>query len=266
MHDDRNNKGQVIVIVMFLMILALGVGISISNRYINTVRINLGADDSSRAVSIAEAAVERVLLLPTSTLEEYVAFSNCDSDCHLEIVDETGRVLVADVTLGYVAETSDAYQLAISTSDVEQVSLTGYTTNAPLTICWNTDASIYATYVSEDGGQVTANSYAYNSLNSTHSENGFDNAASDLGYTSCFAVTASNTPRILRLKAYYQDTDVYIIPDSGEIIPRQGILIESTGRAGDISKKVSVMKTDSIAPNIFDYVLYQKSDSLPLSN
>jgi hypothetical protein len=262
----KDQKGQVIVAVMFLMIIALGVGITISNRYVSSLKIGIGADDATKAVAIAEAAIERVLLLPNSTLEDYIEFNNCGDDCYLSITEGFGRTLEANVQLSYVADSTDPYSLNVTTSDTSQVLLSGYGSNESLYICWNSDASIYAAYIFEDGGEIKTDDYAYNALNSTHTENEFSNATSDQGYESCFVVTTRDNPELLRLKAFYMDAQIYVIPSPGESIPRQGILIESRGHAGEHYKKVSVIKTDPTLPSIFDYVLYQKSDIDALSN
>ncbi|MFH1648628.1 MAG: hypothetical protein ABIA11_02795, partial [Patescibacteria group bacterium] len=76
----------------------------------------------------------------------------------------------------------------------------------------------------------------------------------------------SNTPEMVRLKAFYSDSYIYVIPNETQTIPSQGIIITSTGRAGNAIKSVSVLKSSAMAPEYFDYVIYQKSEDDPLSN
>jgi hypothetical protein len=156
--------------------------------------------------------------------------------------------------------------LRVDMDETSQLSLQGYATDSSVDICWDNDASIFAVYVYDDGVNINSTAYASNSLNSTHTDNGFSNAVSNHGHESCFTVTTSNTPLSIRLKAFYETTDVYAVPAPGQIIPRQGILIESIGVAGEAAKTVRAVKSDASLPTVFDYVLFQKSLTDPLSN
>ena len=71
---------------------------------------------------------------------------------------------------------------------------------------------------------------------------------------------------MLRFKAVYEENIAVVIPEVGEVLPTQGILIESVGAAGDVTKTVTVIITDPVLSSQFDYVLYQKSTTEPLSN
>ena len=263
----KNEQGQVIIIATFIMVLALAIGISVSNRFIGGIRNISEADNSSKALSMAEAAVEKMLLLPSSTLESYITNNNCGSDCQLQIVDTTGQTLRATVTLSYTGQTIDAvYPLDLSEGQTVEVFLQNYTSGQNVYVCWNTDASIEAQYVYKQSNNTLITPYAANAAASTHTENGFSTATALFGYNSCITVPATNTPQALRLKSYYRETEVFILPASGYGLPIQGIQIAAVGTAGNAKRKVTVVKTNSYVPTPFDYVLYQKSDSQALSN
>jgi hypothetical protein len=115
-------------------------------------------------------------------------------------------------------------------------------------------------------GDYQANSYSLNPTTTTHSDNNFDIATPMLGYDDCFVVTAMDDSVMLRLKAIYEEGVAIIIPDSGALLPTQGILIESLGRAGTTEKLVTVIITDPVLPSMFDYALIQKDPAQPLSN
>jgi hypothetical protein len=261
----KNQKGQVLVAVFFLMILALGIGITISSRYIKNVKSFVQADDTSKALSVAEAAVENILLIPDFTLEEYVDLGTCGDDCYLEFTDNTGRTLSATVTLSYLGSGSESYFLPVTITESSQVLLNGYGEDAELYVCWDDPASIHALYIYEDG-DIESDAYAYNAVGSSYSDNNFDEAAAAHGHANCFTINTWDTPLLLRLKAYYEDSDVYIISSGGNSLPIQGILIDSVGTAGDAVKRVQVVKSKPAPPTIFDYALYQSSEVDPLSN
>lgn len=263
----NNENGQVIIIATFIMALALAIGISVSNRFISGIRNLSEADNSSKALSLAEAAVERILLLPTSTLESYITNNNCGSDCQLEIVDTTGQRLTATVNLSYTGQTIDEpYPLELLEGQTVEIFLQGYTSGQNVYVCWNTDASIEALYVNTQSGTVRVTPYTSNAASSIHTENGFPTATALYGYNSCLTVPTTNTPQALRIKSYYRETEVHVLPASGYGLPIQGIQIEAVGAAGKARRKVTVIKTNSYVPTQFDYVLYQKSDSQALSN
>jgi hypothetical protein len=254
-----NQNGQVIIIATFIMVLALAIGISVSNRFISGIRNISEADNSSKALSLAEAAVEKILLLPSSTLESYITNNNCGTDCQLEITDTTGQRLTATVSLSYTGQTINApYPLELLEGQTVEVFLQGYTSGQNVYVCWNTDASIEALYVSTQSSTVRATPYAANAASSTHTENGFSTATSLFGYYSCLTVPASNTPQALRIKSYYRETEVHVLPASGYGLPIQGIQIQAVGMAGNARRKVTVIKTNSYLPTQFDYVSVSK--------
>jgi len=144
--------------------------------------------------------------------------------------------------------------------------LSGYPTDGTVDLCWNTAASIYASYIYEQSSLVKSAIYAYNPLGYSGFPNGFSNAASAHGYLNCFTVTATGTPRVIRTKIFNADTSVFALPNGGATLPSQGVLITSTGRAGNAVRVVKVLKSTAAAPEFLDFVIYQKSPSDPLSN
>jgi hypothetical protein len=266
--NKQNNKeqGQTLVAVIVLMVLALTVGVVISNRFIRTLRDISQSDNSSKALAVAEAGIERMLLLPNETLEGYINFNNCGTACILEITGALGIKVRADITLSFIGASNDPFELKGKEGEVSQVYLSGYNSGGTLNVCWDDNSSIYASYIYEQSSVVKSNIYAYNPVGYVGFDNGFTNSASAYGHQSCFTVTAVNTPRLLRLKSFSSDPIIYIIPSEGQNLPSQGVLITSTGRAGNAIRVVKVLKATASAPEYFDFVLYQKSTTDPLSN
>lgn len=259
-------KGQTLVAIVILMVLALTVGVSISNRFIKSLRDMSQSDNSSKALAVAEAAVERMLLLPNEILEGYINFGNCGTDCVLEITGAFGQKVRADVALSFIGSSNEPFQIKGKEGAVSQVALDGYTSESIITVCWDDSSSIYASYIYDQSGVIKSNIYAYNAVGYTGFDNGFTEAASSQGHQSCFNVTASYTPKLLRIKPFSSDPFIYVIPSGGQNLPSQGVLITSTGRAGNAIRVVKVLKATSSAPEYFDFVIYQKSETDPLSN
>jgi len=262
----KTEKGQTLIIAVIIMAIALAVGVTVSSRFMSTLKNISESDNSTRALAVAEAAIENMLVVPQETLENYINYNNCGNNCVLEISGESNYRARADVTLSFAGSTSDPYSIKVYNGEVYQLSLNGYGSSSNIDVCWDSMASVYASYVYESSGIIVNDVFSYNPLGYAGTINGFDEATSLHGHSNCFSVATTGTPRVLRVKPYNDDTVIYFIPSLGQNIPSQGILITSVGRAGDAVKTVQVLKTTGAVPEYFDYVIYQKSPDTPLSN
>jgi hypothetical protein len=263
----NQEKGQTLVIVFVIMLLALSVGIAVSSRFVRNLGSVTQSDMSSRAIAVAEAEIEHLLLLPISTLESYALNGTCGTDCTLQITSGEGQVLTANATLTKLGNSSDPFLVEVKMDSATEISLTGYPENENVYICWNEqDMSITGTYIHGTQGDYEADAFSYDPPTTTHADNNFDIGTSLFGYNSCLAVTAKADSQLLRFKSLYEENVAIVLPAVGQVLPTQGILIESVGNAGDVSKTVSVIISDPILPVDFDYALYQESTTEPLSN
>jgi len=268
----RNKKGQTLIIVVLTMMMALAVGISISSRFLKSVNVTTRSDSSNRALAVAEALTERLLVKPYATLKGYIDFGNCGTECALSINGTDGVLATASAVLSYVGNDSNSLPVSLKRDKVTEVYLTGYTANKTLSVCWNNpqsggEGSVAGFLVYDTGGSTyVLSNFAYNSLNSVYSSNGFSQAVSDFGYTNCFNIVGQTTPKLLRLKSVYNDVEAYVIPAAGATIPVQGILIKSTGTVQNSTRVISVTKSNSYLPIPFDYTIQVKSTTNPFSN
>lgn len=263
----NKEKGQTLVVILVLMVLSLSIGVALSAKYISGLRNITQSGRSAMAVSVAESAIERLLLLPIATLEDYAANGSCGADCHLEIEDEKDFVSYADVTLTTLGSSTDPYVLDMNPEETAQLGLLSYPSGQNVYICWNSsEMSISGLYIYGTLGNYLAEPFSYNPIGSSHPENGFTSATSMFGYTNCFTVVTKSNSVMLRLRSYYERGIALAIPAEGNSLPTQGILMDSTGVSQNSIKKVSVIISDPILPAHFDYVLMQKSLTDPLSN
>lgn len=265
----QNQKGQTLIIIFFVMILALSVGVSVSNRYITSLRSSTRTYTRFRSTAVAESGLERILTKSKQELDDYITYGTCGSNCQLQIVNDDGLTETATLTLSYLGNSSDIFNVLLKTDDVREINLKGYPDNTDLTVCWDDPtsgaiASVVGMLVYENGG-YKADAFAYNSSTSSYT-NGFSNTTGAEGYQSCFTINTKSSPQILRLRSIYNSVDVAVIPAGTAQIPSQGILIESLGEVLDTKEKVSVVKGDNILPMQFDFTLYSKSTTDPLSN
>lgn len=265
----KDQKGQTLLAVVFLMLMALGVVVSVSERFFKNIRMFATGDSNVKATAVAEALAERLLAQENSVLETYI--TNCGSNCSLSVTDPRGIVASATATISYLGNLA-TYSLPVTTDAVAEVNLINYPNNRNLWVCWNYSGSgslapsLYGIFVNGNSGSYGTDTYAYNSVGSTNTFNGFSSAAALYGYNSCFRVDGRTAPKLLRLKSYYSNVTVTIVPDTGLTIPQQGIQIDVTGSSGGTVKTLTVTKSPVAMPLDFDYTLFQKSTSEPLSN
>jgi hypothetical protein len=247
------------------MVLALSIGITVSSRYIKTLRDISESDNAARALAAAEAAVENILMVSDEELEQYIATGTCDI-CTLQITGESNYKARADVELSHAGLSDDFFDVRVNEGEVYQLSLVGYGSNSTVDVCWDGLASVYTSYIYEQSPDFFTEIYAYNPIGYSGDPNGFTEAVSLNGHENCFSVSTIGTPRLLRVRPFSEETFFYFYPASGQSIPSQGILITSVGRSGNAVRTVKVLKTTGVVPEFFDYVIYQKSLTDPLSN
>ncbi|OGC57793.1 hypothetical protein A3H26_00735 [candidate division WWE3 bacterium RIFCSPLOWO2_12_FULL_36_10] len=268
----ENQKGQTLIIVILTMMMALAVGISVSSRFLKSVNVTTRSDSSNRSLAVAEALAERLLVKPYATLKGYIDFGNCGTECALTINGEDGISATAGAVLSYVGNSTSALSVSLKRNKSIEVDLTDYTANKTLSVCWNNpstggEASITGFLVYGNGSSTyVLSNFAYNSLSSVYSSNGFSQAATNFGYTNCFNIAGQTTPKLLRLKSVYNDVDAFVIPAPGVSLPIQGILIKSTGSVKDLTRVVSVIKSAASLPTSFDYAIQMKSTTTTFSN
>ena len=269
-YSNMNQRGQTLIIIVLVMMMALAVGTAVSGRLIKGLNLVLKTDSSSRALAVAEAAVERMLRLPDATLQDYIASGTCGADCRVDITGADGVKASATVNLSATGEIGGAYPISLETNKITEVNLQDYQNNADAYVCWDASTgekpALMATFVYGDVSSLNTDVYAYNSVGSVHTDNGFSDASALLGYANCFVIAGKPSPQLLRLRAVYAVVDAFVLPSGGAQLPSQGILIEATGIVSDTVKKVSVVRSKAHLPLQFDFALFSKSQATPLSN
>ncbi|MBT6401319.1 hypothetical protein HN803_00225 [candidate division WWE3 bacterium] len=268
----KNEKGQTIAAVVMVMIIALSVGVSVSTRFIKSLRISSRTDTSSRAVAVAEAAVERILNTDYTDLEDYINFGSCGTACTLQIVGADGVTANATVTLGFAGGTSEDFLVSLREDDTIEVNLQTYPDNTDLNICWDAPPSGELPSVTgmlihgSDGSGYEADAFSYNSIGSIYGANGFTEAISGYGYSHCALVNGTTDMLSVRVRSIYNSIDAYVVPSTGIDLPSQGIIISSLGVVSDTERQVEVLVSNPYLPLSFDYVLFSKATDNPLSN
>ncbi|MCX6783533.1 MAG: hypothetical protein NT141_00455 [candidate division WWE3 bacterium] len=177
------------------------------------------------------------------------------------------------------------FSFKIDKDDVQQVWLMDPSTSvpfnnlsntllAPISVCWVTagdpgslgsgtdPAAIEITTITgSTGGPYSMNKQAFDPLSSRkvlNNFNGIVGGSQPLGtvtYTHC-ATLQVNIGQALRIRSYYANTTVGVMPTGATTIPFQANVITATGYSGDSKRTVQVTKTLPQLPGIFDYAIF----------
>lgn len=265
-----NNKGQTLIFVAFVMIIALSIGVVISDRIIGGLNRSSGFDSSARALGVAQALSERVLALPNTTLDAYIQNNNCSTACNLSITGSDGVISTATATLSYAGSTATEFNVSVQKDSVYEVNLSGFSNSASINVCWeNADSgnnpSVVASHVYGTSSYSIVK-YAHNSTSTVYTANGFSTAGAYLSYPNCFTVTAKTNPKLLRVRAVYNDLKLHIIPQSGSTLPVQGYLITSVGAVNNVKRTVKYIKSSAFSPFPLDFAIFSTSETSGLGN
>lgn len=249
---QKSQKGQTLIIIVVVMILALGIGVTISTRFLKNLRNVVYTDFSSRAMSAAEAGAERFLALPMETLSDYITNNSCGTACHIEVPGADGNTATVDVALSFQGNSTASLPFVLNAQDTFEVSLNGYPSGTTINVCLdNTPISnplaVHILYLTGTSGSYNADTYILETF-------------------GCKTLPAKNNPIALRIRSVYDKIPGSVVPYVNTSLPSQGVVIQSTGNIQDVTKKVTVIKSYAFLPTDFDFVLFSKSDTEPLSN
>jgi|GEM_PF-2892212 hypothetical protein len=283
-------KGQTLVIILLGTSVALTVALAVSVRTISTLKQTTTSAQAQEALAAAEAGVE-------------VALNNIKNGAACILGTEANCYTPADVALpngtfySFVARRTgggtDPNLLDLAKDQTQEVKLTcggaagctDYPTGS-IRIYWydpDLDGStepqnaIEIIYIYKNGGVTGMAKYGYNGITISPS-NGFAMSPNNGSYLVSVGgkqvrfnhyvdVSLTNTPQVLRLKAFYSNFSAAVAPLGAAMLPPQGYVVNSTGRTADsaVKKAIRVSKSLPALPHVFDYSLYNGSMTQPLS-
>lgn len=282
-----HSSGQALLLVLLSMAVALTLVLSVLSRTISDVKISSQDESSLRAFSAAEAGIEQVLVVGSSTGD-------------VDIGDAKFSATVSDFAEG---EDTFVFPSSFVSGEPAVVWFVSHDLDGDLTcsgnpcfkgskikICWgdNTVAPIpaletsiiylntagnYATariaravfdgnpvrrasnYFVDPGGDCTigANTFKYSTTLNFSS------------FTPSVPYDTTNKLQFMVLKLLYNNTSHHIgvdVTGSGSTLPSQGQLIESSGTSGDANRRVEVFQGYGELPIAFYSAIYAKEGGL----
>ncbi len=272
---DAQDKqsGQILLISLLVLSVATTIALSLVGRTATDQNISNEIEESSRALSAAEAGVEAALKSGAgSGGAQVLAPSISYTTALTSIGSSTGPFLFPQRTNRNTAET---LWLVNHNSD-GSLNITPTYTAPSIDICWSSETTTPAMVATilykkaSDGSYRTAKQ-AFDPNSSRQTSNLFTlvgaqgTNCTQTGYkaTVTFAslgiVPASDTLIALRLRPLYSDAQLGV--DAGaNILPLQGNKIDSSGSiATGVTRRVIVFQQYRVAPSVFDAAVFSQS-------
>lgn len=289
-------KGQALLIILLVMAVVLTIALSVVSRSVTDITISQKEEEASRAFSAAEAGVEQALLLGEGRVGEIAQVGTFDAK--ITGLAEGGKTFAIPILLNsgetvpvwFVAHEEDGSLVCNGQNPC-------FTGNR-IRICWGEDGTSPATattpalelsvlYTATPGDFETSRIArgAYDPNTTRRSSNSFSNQDgsctvegksyafsktinlnTDLGIPSG-ATSRENGLQQARLRLLYNTDRAHPVavsvdfPGNG-LLPGQGTKVESTGEAGEATRKIEVYQLFSDLPPIFDFGVFSGSGGL----
>ena len=270
-------SGQIVVILLLIMLVGLTLGLSITTRTLQQMKVTTVTEQSTRAYTAAEAAIEEALRQELAEGEYFLP---------------AGALGPAITEAKYTVEESPTFSLTVQKDEVAQVNLQSEEAlfSGEIAVYWvlksdpeeNTNdppgrASLELAFIKNTAGDYSVIRFA---VNGDPRSNGFTNPGPNTldtsgevtltrpdsancgspssGYCNKAVITGLSNIEILRIKPFYNKATILV--DSPAGLPPQIFTIagEATTVA-DVTRRVEVKKAPPALPPIFDYVIFDGS-------
>jgi hypothetical protein len=282
-NNDRNRfnnqKGQALVFVIATLTVAMSVAVGVTLRNLASISRTTRLDTSSRAQAAAEGGAENVLARSDAELDAIIAGGGTTTvDFTPDVASQDNISLVAEVTVEPYTGESGLYPLTIRAGEAKEVRIYS---GASAKICWNSSDPAYLSDLHltlfDSNGTGNLEKYIVKAAGdgrpyppgAPNYETNGETTLAELGYENCHNVTMGADQDRVRVRALIADVDLTVVADS-DPLPTQGYKISSVGRLKDFAEgaeaesvvKVTVIRSFSYAPSLFDFGLYSGADAL----
>jgi hypothetical protein len=265
-------SGQGLIVVLLLLSVLIVVGLSVASRSVTEVSLTTTEEESSRALSAAEAGVEAVINKSATTSQTIVGSTNDQA------------YLVGPTTTPAPDDTISFPDL-LKSGDSVTLNLSGWLNTNSFTVCWGDESLLpdpaTAAYPALETivyyYDPAANRYyqtrqvweAVNSqlpdiLTTNQASVVTTNCPSDRGYKysaliapdTTYSLISTDQLKMMRLKLMFNDSQSHFIAVVGSTsFASQGINTPVTGQAGQTTRKVQVFERTPQPLSIFDFAL-----------
>jgi len=262
--SGKSEAGQILLIVILVIIVASTIGLSLASRTITSLRSSTEEAESQKALAAAETGIERAI--QGNVLQTGVAILTGENPSNKSsYFTDITQIQSSSFLIngGNVIPKDEGADVWLSTNP-------NFTSpiNTNLTVYWTVPSGACSTYPAIEiavvsGNRTTPNMtrYVVDSCDSRRAQNSF--GAPNRGATTIsgqsfnfgFALPAISSGYIVRIIPLYADSTIGAV--STTPLPPQGYIINSTGKSGNTTRKVTVFRGFPRLPiEFFPYNLF----------
>jgi len=253
--------GQALLIIVLIMFVGLTVSLTLISRTTTDIKLSRELEESSRALSAAEAGIEEALRDITIARAGPTPIPIGTATFTVESAPASGGIGV--FSLGKIEKENVGTVWLANYNSGPGTFTQAYTANT-ISLCWKEADTLYpdieAIILYQDGSVYKAARAFFDHSSLVGSGCGGPYSyTTDIDFNSLLSGLSGKTLLALRLKSINADAFVAVDPPegvTGNSLPSQGTEIISTGKAGETIRKVRVIKSYPSWPEIFDYVLF----------
>jgi len=271
----KDESGQLLVYVLAAVVVASVVTFGVAYRSLTSIRKSGFSAQSVESLHAAESCAESALALDDTDLQDIIDNQGGGPiNISLDVTDDDPR---CEYSVAQDGGSPTLASFTIDKDEVREINLEGYAGDE-LTIYWDRlssseDALLLLRVVYTSGADYEVVAY----LMDGDDDNDCDTAgvatppdAGDATYAHrvTFGTTIPALPSntvLLRIRPLCTPTTVRLVNDGVNDFPSQGYVINTTGWAGESVRNVRVVRGRAQLPAIFDYALFSKSETIPLS-
>lgn len=262
-------SGQALVLVLLSLAVVVTVVLYVLSRSVTDISVSSRESQSVSAFSAAEAGVEQALVIGSG------------SGGNVSIGDASYNAQVSDVANGsrsfiYPVELNSGDSMILWFKSPDGGSFNGNTVR----VCWGKSSSLNSTtpaiemsivYETSSGNpatarvsRVTADPYSGRNPPNSFDSSSFGHTISGQSFPFCKTISLSGipNPQFAYIKMFYNtNTSQPIAFDSTNfsVFPSQGIVVDSSGTAGEANRKVEVFQGWPEVPGVFLSGIYSPS-------
>lgn len=294
-----NQKGQVVMIMLLVMVVALAIGLSIIGHSISDVSTSSKTESSARALSAAEAGIEKALA--STQLLGTINLSGTLTNQSTATVNWISVLPVSGYALEYPPFGKESFA-QFWLSSPASTPVTSFYTRGNFDLLFGTPKDyagdeenkpaieVHVVIKRQGGGNdYYSKKYHYdsyfNGTNLTRNTNGFTKCFGNSFGTGVFVndgtrqgnfycrVTVppsgsylesqNDFPVLVRVRILYSNYShpVALQPTggSGGVLPPQAATYTSTGVSGNTQRELQLFKQRNVVPYLLDYVLFSAS-------
>lgn len=248
----KRQTGQALLIILLVMFVGLTVSLTLLSRTTTDIKLSRQLEESSRAFFAAEAGIEETLRTGIAASPGEVA-----PGVTYEVTLQEASFGSGVFSLGKLEKENVGTVWLVEHSDPETLDETPFYNAGTILLCWKLADSdipdIEVIILYKDGSDYKVARGLYKSSDAT---GGTESCDDSYVYEIDVSLPPSVILLALRLKPIGGDALVAVNPPDPQELPSQGEEIISTGKAGDATRRIRVVKSYPSWPEIFDYVLF----------